>query len=448
MPQADQPALRPLGPQDPREVSGYRLLARIGQGGMGTVYLTRTLGGQAQALHSVHSASVIHRDLKPSNILLASDGPWVIDFGIARATDTTQLTQTGAFIGTPQYMSPEHTLGQHTTPATDVFALGLIAAVTATGRHPYGDGAPMSIAARIANTELRPPDLTGYPAPLRPLLEACLAADPAARPTPADLAEQCQRLSGRPLREFTDWLPAPLTAAITRRARDAGLRPSEAAPPPEQPPRDDQHHPASPTAQATRPPLPSPPTAVLTQAAPAPAPARRRRTTLITSAALALALIGGTLWAVWFWRFKDRSAEGSSLTSDHPGVRYEMLFGRDTYDMYTGIDLDSPPHGVGSTEEIHPSPTGEELRFPYRAFGKAEGPSFEQCAKAAEHPTLPRTIPAYDLNAEGSPIEEGDTLCGRTSDNRLAMVRINKITPHDEATMPRYQATITLWKRG
>ncbi|MEJ8640729.1 serine/threonine-protein kinase [Streptomyces sp. MS1.HAVA.3] len=64
------------------------------------------IGCTAQALHAVHAASVVHRDLKPSNILLGSSGPWVIDFGIARATDTTRLTQSGGFIGTPQYMSP------------------------------------------------------------------------------------------------------------------------------------------------------------------------------------------------------------------------------------------------------------------------------------------------------------------------------------------------------
>ncbi|WP_338933060.1 protein kinase [Streptomyces netropsis] len=115
------------------------------------------------ALDSVHTAGVVHRDLKPGNILLGADGPWVIDFGIARAAEATRLTRSGAFIGTPQFMSPEHGMGAELTPSTDVFSLGLIAAVTATGRHPYGAGSPLTVATQIANTAQRPPDLSGYP---------------------------------------------------------------------------------------------------------------------------------------------------------------------------------------------------------------------------------------------------------------------------------------------
>ncbi|MFF3622612.1 serine/threonine-protein kinase [Streptomyces sp. NPDC002467] len=312
--------LSPLGPDDPQEIAGYRLLARIGEGGMGSVYLSRTRGNQpvalkvirrefaqdqdfrarferevqaarrvqgyhivpvvdhdtsgdqpwlasayvpglalddalaahgplpltavfqligctARALHAVHGAYVIHRDLKPGNILLGSNGPWVIDFGIARATDATQLTRSGGFIGTPQYMSPEHALGREVTPATDVFALGLIAAVVATGRHPYGDGSGLSIAASIANTPQQAPDLSGYPDELRPLLERCLKADAAERPGTEELAEWCERLAGRPLRDFQDWLPAPVTAEIARRERSAE------APPQPQPPAMPAHNP-------------------------------------------------------------------------------------------------------------------------------------------------------------------------------------------------------------
>ncbi|WP_078913316.1 serine/threonine-protein kinase [Streptomyces sp. NRRL S-515] len=317
MTNTDDAVLRPLGPGDPQEIAGYRLLAKIGEGGMGSVYLSRTRGNQpvalkvirrefaqeqdfrvrferevqaarrvqgyhivpvldhdtsgeqpwlatafvpglalddalathgplplaamfqligctAQALHSIHAASVVHRDLKPSNILLGSNGPWVIDFGIARATDTTQLTRSGGFIGTPQYMSPEHALGRTVTAATDVFALGLIAAVVATGRHPYGDGAGLSIAAAIANTPQQAPDLSGYPEPLRRLLEHCLHSDAEQRPTPAELAERCGREAGRELRNFDGWLPAPLAAEIARRERSAQSQAQAPAPSPTQ----------------------------------------------------------------------------------------------------------------------------------------------------------------------------------------------------------------------
>ncbi|MDX3378838.1 serine/threonine-protein kinase [Streptomyces sp. ME02-6991-2A] len=188
--------------------------------GYGTLPLTTVLqltGCAAEALHAVHKAGVIHRDMKPSNILIGSEGPWIIDFGIARAADATQLTRSGGFIGTPQFMSPEHADGQDLTPATDVFSLGLIAAVAATGRHPYGDAGAITLATKIANSEARPPDLTAYPEPLRAVLERTLAADATARPTPSELAELCQELSGRPLRDFVGWLPAPVAADIVRR---------------------------------------------------------------------------------------------------------------------------------------------------------------------------------------------------------------------------------------
>ncbi|MEV0907709.1 protein kinase [Streptomyces hokutonensis] len=297
--------MRPLGPDDPRDVAGYRLLARIGEGGMGSVYLSRTRGNQpvalkvirreyaqdeefrrrfeqeassarrvqgyhivpvvdhdttgpqpwlatvyvpglaldrilaqygtlplptvlqltgcaAEALHAVHKAGVIHRDMKPSNILVGSDGPWIIDFGIARAADATQLTRSGGLIGTPQFMSPEHANGQEQTPAADVFSLGLIAAVAATGRHPYGDSGAITLATKIANTEFRPPDLSSYPEPLRTVLERTLAADPAARPSPSELAALCEELAERPLRDFTGWLPEPIAADIARQEQLAG----------------------------------------------------------------------------------------------------------------------------------------------------------------------------------------------------------------------------------
>ncbi|WP_436850982.1 protein kinase domain-containing protein [Streptomyces hokutonensis] len=197
-----------------------RILAQYGTLPLPTVL--QLTGCAAEALHAVHKAGVIHRDMKPSNILVGSDGPWIIDFGIARAADATQLTRSGGLIGTPQFMSPEHANGQEQTPAADVFSLGLIAAVAATGRHPYGDSGAITLATKIANTEFRPPDLSSYPEPLRTVLERTLAADPAARPSPSELAALCEELAERPLRDFTGWLPEPIAADIARQEQLAG----------------------------------------------------------------------------------------------------------------------------------------------------------------------------------------------------------------------------------
>ncbi|MFD7623866.1 serine/threonine-protein kinase, partial [Streptomyces sp. NPDC059802] len=190
----------------------------------------RLIGCTARALTAIHAAGVVHRDLKPGNILLGASGPYVIDFGIARAADATQLTRSGGLIGTPQFMSPEHALGEQVGPATDVFSLGLIAALAATGRHPYGTGGAMTVAAQIANTEHRPPRLDGYPPELRPLLERCLAADPRARIGTTELAALCEQSAGRPLSESAGWLPEPLAAEIARREQAAQLPPPPAGP--------------------------------------------------------------------------------------------------------------------------------------------------------------------------------------------------------------------------
>src|SRR5271167_1164437 len=112
--------------------------------------------GLAEGLIAIHAAGVIHRDLKPSNVLLAQDGPRVIDFGIARALAATPMTMTGATLGSPDYMSPEQILNRPVTPAIDVFALGSLAAFAAVGRLPFGRGHITEVAHRVAQ---EPPDL-------------------------------------------------------------------------------------------------------------------------------------------------------------------------------------------------------------------------------------------------------------------------------------------------
>jgi serine/threonine kinase PknH len=293
-----------LTADDPAEVGGYRLRARLGAGGMGQVYLAFSLGGRpvavkvvrpglgegrdfrrrfrreteaarqvhglytaqvldadpdatppwlvtayvpgpslrevveqhgpvpvqtvflliagvAEALLAIHLAGLVHRDLKPSNVLLAPDGPRVIDFGIARAVEATTLTQSDMRVGTPQFMAPEHITGRPVTPAMDVFSLGAVAAYAATGRSPFLNGSPASILHRIVHG---PPDLEGCPAELRDLIERCLAKDPAARPAPGDIMSICRsRTAGQPAQIAAAWLPPELAAMVTRYAAPPSL---------------------------------------------------------------------------------------------------------------------------------------------------------------------------------------------------------------------------------
>ncbi|MFE7181038.1 serine/threonine-protein kinase [Streptomyces erythrochromogenes] len=150
------------------------------------------MAGVAEALVAVHGAGIVHRDLKPSNVLLAADGPRVIDFGISQASGLT-ATATGNTIGTPQYMAPEQGLAGETTPATDVFALGQTAAFAALGKPLYGDGPSMTVLFRIVHSK---PDLSRLPEPLRPLFALCLATEPEERATPAEILAWCRAYLG------------------------------------------------------------------------------------------------------------------------------------------------------------------------------------------------------------------------------------------------------------
>ncbi|MEV0218065.1 serine/threonine-protein kinase [Streptomyces sp. NPDC050704] len=318
---------RPLESGDPTTVASYRLAARLGSGGMGTVYLSYTPGGHpialktirpelsedpqfrrrfrqevqaaqrvqglytapvidydtentqpwlatsyvpgpslaaavaehgplpvptvllllagvAEALSVIHGAGIVHRDLKPANVMLAADGPRVIDFGIARAADATALTGTGVSIGTPAFMSPEQAAGKPVTPASDVFALGQVAAYAARGTSAYGDGPSHAVLYRIVHEE---PDLTGLPDELR-FITRCLAKDPADRPSPAEVIALCQEASPTPLRQSGSWLPEEIGEQITRRvSASADLLAARDAVP------------------ATQTPTPVPPTAPVTQ---------------------------------------------------------------------------------------------------------------------------------------------------------------------------------------
>ncbi|MGW6953023.1 serine/threonine-protein kinase [Streptomyces xanthophaeus] len=147
--------------------------------------------GTAQALAAIHRAGVVHRDVKPQNVILSPAGPRVLDFGIAHAADGTSVTRTGVMTGTPGWISPEHYRTGTAGPPGDMFAWGALVSYAATGRLPFGTGAPDVVAFRVMSGEA---DLDGVPGPLLTLLVRALAKEPEGRLTSEDAAGQCTAL--------------------------------------------------------------------------------------------------------------------------------------------------------------------------------------------------------------------------------------------------------------
>jgi hypothetical protein len=169
--------------------------------------------GVADALTAIHAAGIVHRDLKPSNVLLASDGPRVIDFGIARAVEASVVTRAGTTVGSPQYMAPEQARGDAVTAASDVWALGALACFAATARAPFGEGGgEAAVLYRVAHGD---PDLSGCPAELTGIISACLAKDPSARPSLAQVTQWCRaEVSATAAASARVWLPPVLAAGL------------------------------------------------------------------------------------------------------------------------------------------------------------------------------------------------------------------------------------------
>ncbi|WP_405538139.1 PQQ-binding-like beta-propeller repeat protein [Streptomyces sp. NBC_00075] len=177
---ADPEAVRPW--MATQYVPGRSLADRIREGGaLRPAELRQLALGLVEALRDIHRAGVVHRDLKPANVLLADDGPRVIDFGISRAAENHQtLTETGQMIGTPPFMSPEQfTDARKVGPASDVFSLGALLVFSATGRGPFDADSPYMTAFRVVHES---PELDGVPQPLRAVLERCLTKEAADRP--------------------------------------------------------------------------------------------------------------------------------------------------------------------------------------------------------------------------------------------------------------------------
>ncbi|MBB1244235.1 serine/threonine protein kinase [Streptomyces durbertensis] len=309
--------MEPLAGDDPRTIGEYRLLRRLGAGGMGRVYLGRSPGGRtvavkvvhphfaaddqfrsrfrreiaaarrvggawtapvldadpdaatpwvatgyvagpslhdavaahgplpersvraavaglAEALDAVHRLGLVHRDVKPSNVLLTLDGPRLIDFGIARATDATaSLTGTGVSIGSPGFMSPEQVLGREAATASDVFSLGAVLVFAATGQGPFPGESSATLLYKVVHEE---PELGALDGELRELATACLAKEPAARPGVADVVRRLGGEGGAAGLIGPGWLPGPVVEGASRRAVQL-LEPETEPPPAAGPPR-------------------------------------------------------------------------------------------------------------------------------------------------------------------------------------------------------------------
>ncbi|MER5603021.1 bifunctional serine/threonine-protein kinase/ABC transporter substrate-binding protein [Streptomyces sp. NPDC002265] len=298
----------------------------------------RVLGARlAEALGEVHRAGLVHRDLKPGNVLLAHDGPRLIDFGIARAPEDRTLTATGIVVGTPGYLSPEQAEGRGGDgigPASDVFSLGCVLAFAATGRAPFGSGAVDALLFRAVHD---PADLEGVPAWLHQVLDRCLEKDPDRRPEVGELvreltAEDATRAEGTsriaPQDEGADgWLPEPVTRLIAERSSaalalpdiDDTLAPSGApvASGPAEPDTRETSGPAE--AQDSR-------------------PAGRRRFLLLAGGAAALAAVGG---GAWWAADRDNGPEGGGAASRRRPVYTFALHG----------DLSGPHRETGRAQE-------------------------------------------------------------------------------------------------
>jgi serine/threonine protein kinase len=164
--------------------------------------------GLAESLNAIHAAGVVHRDLKPSNVLLAEDGPRVIDFGISRAAESTMLTQAGLVVGSPGFMSPEQAMGSEVGPPSDIFNLGAVLAFAATGEGPFGTGTTAALLYRVVHGA---PSLDLVPPTVRPLIEHCLAKDPRQRPTANGLLAEVGALQ-----PGGTWLPESFTRTVAQ----------------------------------------------------------------------------------------------------------------------------------------------------------------------------------------------------------------------------------------
>ena len=207
-------------------IQGPSLQQAVAEGGPFSLERVCRLGaGLAEGLAAIHACGLVHRDLKPSNVILADDGPRIIDFGIARAAEASPMTTAGMVVGTYSYMSPEQLRGDVAGPASDVFALGCTLAFAATARITFGDDSIVTVVYRITT---EPPDLSGVTEEhgFRDLVRDCLSKSPANRPSLATIMDRlaetgtaAQAVLADPAPDY--WRRAGAAAAPVCRGRGA-----------------------------------------------------------------------------------------------------------------------------------------------------------------------------------------------------------------------------------
>jgi len=195
-------------------VAGPSLADGVAHAGpLSAASVLKLAAGLAEGLDAIHSAGVVHRDLKPSNVILAEDGPRLIDFGISRTAEMSELTHTGMVVGSPGYLSPEQAEGRDVGPPSDIFSLGAVLAFAATGEGPFGGGTTAALLYRVVHSE---PETDGLPEEIRPLIERCLAKDPQHRPTATQLLAELSTAASAacpPAQAAIQGLPTPGPAA-------------------------------------------------------------------------------------------------------------------------------------------------------------------------------------------------------------------------------------------
>jgi hypothetical protein len=181
-------------------------------------------GRMADGLVALHGAGLAHRDLTPANVVLADDGPRLVNFGIGRAADQFWLAREGKLAGMPEFLAPEARTGAAAGPAADIYSLAAVVAYAATGRTP---GTP--VAAESATLDAGPLDLGPITGPFRDIMVACLAVDPAARPPAEKVREVLAtvELSGAPT---VTVYPSPFAAAPPSYAQPTYVGPPLAPP--------------------------------------------------------------------------------------------------------------------------------------------------------------------------------------------------------------------------